>query len=173
MTSEQSSMSITTSNKNNMALTTNNQPFRINDVMNYPDMDSDKIYMVIPLDSYHDFENKLMRMPFKKRKNYKGIMITCNGSRAKVKWTGNCFMVYEPNNRVWAVVVSDETVIKKVYSIKEKIGLSRTLYNMCIKNDKTFVTNIVDSQIVYNHTGNSTGKARKIIATKNKITRRK
>ena len=171
MTSEQPSMSITTSNKNNMT-THNNKPFGVSGIMNYPDLDSDTIYMVTPASSYHDFENALMRLPFKKRKNYKGIMITCKGVKTKVKWTGKCFMVYVPNTRGWAVVVSDETLINKICSIKEKLVLYHTIYEMCVNNDKTFVTNYVDSKIVSNHTGNSTGKARKVVATKNRITRK-
>ena len=155
-----------------MAKTTNdNEPFGVSDVMNYPDLNSNYIFIAVPSTSYRDFEIDMMTMPFKKRKNYKGIIVTCKGIKTKVKWTGYCFMNYIPSVQHWAIVVSDQVLINKVRSIKEKLLLEPTLYNLCIANNKSHLINYVGEKIVSNKTGNSTGKARKVIATKHKITR--
>ena len=154
-----------------MATTNDNKIFGISDIMNYPDLNSNTKFVVVPLDSYRDYEINMMVLPFKKRKNYKGTMINCNGTQTRVKWTGNCFMAYVAGEG-FVEVISDDTLIKKLYSIEEKLLLAPTLYKLYISNNKSHLSNYVGKKIVSNHTGNSTGKARKVIATKHKITRR-
>ena len=118
-------------------------------------------------DDDYEYQIKLvMAMKPSKRKNYKDRYVGEDGVITKIRFQNNKLVKYDPNVKKFVELIPYS---KYVSGKKNKTPADKFMEKILMEKGGDYFE-AVRAQQHYHHTGNSSGKARKVIATKNKIT---
>ena len=108
----------------------------------------------------------VMAMKPSKRKNYKDRFVDQYGVMTRIRFQNNKLVKYDPELKKFIELIPYS---KYISGKKNKTSNDIFMEKLIIKNGLNHF-DAVREHIAFSHTGNSTGRARKVIATKNKTT---
>ena len=127
-------------------------------------MESRKMTGLVISNKEYDFiMGKISKMKPSKRKNYKGCIINPHGVKTKLRFINNELVNYEPRNNGF-IKVRPHRLLGEGYKLQGPLGIDDEFVKGLDVDEITRLCNL------FTHTGKADGKARKVIATKNKIT---
>ena len=117
-------------------------------------------------DDYEHQMKLVMEMKPSKRKNYKDRFCGEDGVMTKIRFQNNKLVKYDPVSSKFVELIP----YSKYISGKKNKNASDIFMEKLIINNGNDYFDVVNFMVKMNQTGNSTGRARKVIATKNKTT---
>ena len=121
-------------------------------------------------DTYNRFMSDINKLKSNKRKNWKAQYITGMGVIYKMRFQQNKLVRYNPKYKKYCEILP----FSRYIALKDSVcglGDADRQFIKIITDGVVSYNDVVDKMMAHTHTGNSNGKARKIVNTKNTITR--